>query len=185
MSRTSESDLNAIAGVAFVQPQRNPDDRGSLDVVFSSSWPGVPPMAQLNLVRSRALVLRGLHAHSRYAELYAPALGRMFIALKDARSDSPTFGRVMSTWLDQDEHYKAALVPAGVLHGVYFATDGVLAYGLTESWTGLNEFNCAWDDADVGIDWPTDAPLLSPRDATAGRYVDLVRDLNRDRGVES
>lgn len=164
----------SIKGVTFVPPKLNPDHRGSLDVVFDDNWFGVPSMSQWNVVRSKAGVLRGLHAHSRYHEIYTPVTGNMLVALKDARRNSSTFGNEVSRWMNRGNDNQGVVVPPGVLHGIYFQTDGILAYGLSSSWTGHHEFNCLWNDPDLNFAWPVSDPLLSEKDATGGTYKDLV-----------
>ena len=166
----------------LLPPEVNRDARGSLDVVYSRQWPGVGAMEQWNVVRSRAGVLRGMHAHSRYGEIYAPVLGRMLIVLKDARRRSPTFGVTVSKWIGNADDSKnlAIVVPVGVAHAVFFASEGILAYGLSSPWTGRNEFNCLWNDPEIGHAWPEPSPLLSPRDAAAGSWAAMVTALDAD-----
>jgi dTDP-4-dehydrorhamnose 3,5-epimerase len=169
-----------IAGLAVLSPKLNSDSRGSLDVIFAKGWPGVPTVEQWNVVRSQAKVLRGMHVHSRYDEIYASVVGRMFIVLKDARRRSETFGVTMTQWIDNVSANHTIVVPAGVAHGVLFTTHGILTYGLSSPWTGRNEFNCRWDDPEIGVDWPEPAPLLSKRDTVAGSYADMVAAVNAD-----
>ena len=169
-----------IAGLVLLSPKLNSDSRGSLDVIFAKGWPGVPAVQQCNVVRSLAKVLRGMHVHSRYDEVYASIIGRMFIVLKDARRSSATFGVTMTQWIDNESANHTIVVPAGVAHGVLFVTDGILTYGLSSPWTGANEFNCRWDDPEIGVDWPEPAPLLSERDTVAGSYAEMVAAVNSD-----
>ena len=62
----------------------------------------------------------------------------------------------------------------------FFVTDGILSYGLSSLWNGENEFNCRWDDLEIGDDWPDRAPLLSEQDTFAGAYAEIVAPLNAD-----
>lgn len=175
---------DGIEGVFYQSLEWNPDLRGSLDVVYCKTWPSMPAVEQWNVVRSKAGVLRGVHAHSRYDEIYIPLLGRMFIVLKDARHHSASFGATVTKWIDNVEAYQAIIVPAGIAHGVFFATDGILTYGLSSPWSGDNEFNCHWKDPEIGVDWPAVAPLLSTRDARAGTYANMVAALNAELVVK-
>jgi dTDP-4-dehydrorhamnose 3,5-epimerase len=140
---------------------------------------GWATLEQWNIVRSLAGVLRGVHAHSRYDEYYVPIEGRMFLALRDARRASSTFAVIDTLWVGGGDGV-GVVVPAGVAHGVYFETDGVLVYGLTSPWSGENEYGCRWDDRDLAIAWPTPAPILSPRDRDAGTYQAMVEALDGD-----
>ena len=116
----------------------------------------------MELLRSGASVLRGLHAHLSYDELYVPIQGRMFLLLKDARINSATFGTEVSFWNEEIEK-KSIFVPTGVAHGVYFATESILIYGLSQIWNGDGDFGCRWNDADVKTGWPVHSPVLSDR----------------------
>jgi dTDP-4-dehydrorhamnose 3,5-epimerase len=136
-------------------------------------------LKQLNVVRSGATTLRGMHAHSRYAEHYVPILGRMFFVLKDARQAEPSFGEELSFWVDGGNEIGLE-VPAGVAHGVYFDEPGVLVYGLSSVWTGANEYGCRWNDPAIAALWPTQDPTLSERDSIAGSFDELVSALNAD-----
>lgn len=169
----------AISGVFFKDHHRVDDRRGHLETFFFRDWLPSGEVSQWNVVSSAEGVLRGVHAHSKYAEYYAPLVGRMFLVLKDARTFSPTFGAEMGVWIEEDRP-RGVYVPEGVAHGVYFATRGILAYALSTSWTGDNEYNCRWDDSDIAAAWPSRDPLLSDRDTEAGAYRDMVAALNAD-----
>ena len=43
-------------------------------------------------------------------------------------------------------------------------TDVTLVYLVDRPFTGEDEFGVAWDDPDIGIDWPKADPILSERD---------------------
>ena len=168
-----------IDGARLINFHATVDARGSLDTFYNAAWTDAGVAAQWNLVRSTAGVLRGVHAHSRYDEYYVPVSGRMFFGLKDARRASRSFGAVEAIWARHEERI-GIVVPAGVAHGVFFETDGILVYGLSAPWTGENEFGCAWSDESLGIRWPTIDPILSPRDGEASGYAAMVDALNAD-----
>ena len=162
-----------IHGVQRVPFNVSRDSRGSLSEVFRSDANGGFSLRQWNWVDSHANVLRGMHAHLRYDEVYVVVKGRMFFLLKDARRSSPTFGREQS--FSSDDLSNASLVvPTGVAHGVYFETAGILAYGLSSPWDGEQEYSFRWDDPAVETRWPAIDPLLSERDRSAGSFMDMV-----------
>ena len=161
-----------ILGVRLIETTPNYDHRGVLSTIYQESEAGV--FQQWNHISSHANVLRGVHAHLDYDELYVPVQGRMFLFLKDARPWSPSFAKEMSFWSD-DIQDKSLFVPRGVAHGVYFATFGNLIYGLSRSWTGDGELICRWDAPEIRTRWPNAHPILSNKDSVAGGFVEMTR----------
>jgi dTDP-4-dehydrorhamnose 3,5-epimerase len=72
-------------------------------------------------------------------------------------------------------------VPSGFLHGFLTLEDGtVFWYKQSAAYDPGCEFGVAWDDADLGIEWPLgeNAPILSSRDA-ANPPLRSLRDRNK------
>ena len=120
-------------------------------------------MVQANLSISRPGVLRGLHFHREQSDYWCPIAGTGFVGLFDLRQGSPTEGAKAELQIGDDAR-RALLIPPGVAHGFYAESDLRLLYFVDEYYTGEDEFGLAWDDPDVGIEWPTRGPLLSQRD---------------------
>lgn len=165
---------NPIAGCAPVPLRVNPDDRGCLVEVFREEWPGAFKTVQWNVCSSVAGVMRGVHVHVDYDEFYTLPLGRVFIALRDVRRESATFGASAGfEWRATDGF--AVPVPAGVAHAVFFLEDSVLAFGLSDYWKAeLDVLGCRWDDLDASLPWPAEAARVSRRDAESGSFNDMV-----------
>lgn len=163
-----------IAGCTPVPVRPNPDSRGCLFEIYREEWPGAFKTVQWNACASRAGVMRGVHAHVDYHEFYTLPSGRVFIALRDIRRESPTFG--VSTgfeWSAADGF--AVPVPAGVAHAVYFLQDSVLVFGLSGYWRAELEFlGCRWDQLDPKLKWPVIDAMVSERDAHSGSFDELV-----------
>jgi dTDP-4-dehydrorhamnose 3,5-epimerase len=116
---------------------------------------------------SRYGVLRGLH----YQDMRAPmgklvrcTVGRILDVAIDLRASSPTFGKWFSVELNT-ENKSLLYVPVGFAHG--FATLSEyceVQYKQTEYYRPETEAGIAWNDPDVGIQWPYDNPVLSKRD---------------------
>lgn len=164
----------AIEGCAPVPVSPNPDSRGCLFEIFREEWPGAFKCVQWNACVSRAGVMRGVHVHADYDEFYTLPKGRVFIALRDIRRASPTFGASAAfEWRSTDGF--AIPVPAGVAHAVYFLEDSVLAFGLSGYWRAeLDVVGCRWSDLDPAILWPVETAQLSSRDLSSGSYEDMV-----------
>lgn len=119
--------------------------------------------------------MRGVHAHVDYDEFYTLPSGRVFVALRDIREGSPTFGNSAGfEWSASDGF--AVPVPAGVAHAVFFLEDSVLVFGLSGYWQAdLDVVSCRWDDLDPSIKWPMENAKLSRRDSEAGSFSEMLR----------
>jgi dTDP-4-dehydrorhamnose 3,5-epimerase len=114
-----------IQNCAPVLVKANADDRGCLFEIFREEWVGAFKALQWNACSSRSGVMRGVHVHIDYDEFYTLPMGRVFIALRDIRKASPTFGNSIGfEWSAVDGF--AVSVPAGVAHAVFFLDDSVL-----------------------------------------------------------
>lgn len=170
----------ALSGVLRRRITFHPDSRGSFGELWRAGWTddldsggGSPSMAQANLSRSAARVLRGLHFHRRQADLWIVADGHPFIALADLRAAIAGTGPVIVDTIAA-EPGDAFYLPAGIAHGFY-ATDPItLIYLVTNEYDGSDELGFAWNDPDAAVPWPDPDPILSPRDAAAPSLQELL-----------
>jgi dTDP-4-dehydrorhamnose 3,5-epimerase len=160
-----------IAGALKIVPRLFVDERGSFAETYAHARyrdVGVDvTFVQDNLSRSRRYVLRGLHGDPRMAKLVQVIAGSAYDVIADVRQDSPTFGRWTSVLLDANEGAQL-YIPAGCLHGFLALEDGtVLSYKQSAEYDPSSEFGIAWNDPDLGIEWPLGdaAPVLSAKDA--------------------
>jgi len=173
-SRPAIARIASIEGCSAVPVRPNSDDRGCLFEIFREEWPGAFRTVQWNACASRAGVIRGVHVHVDYDEFYTLPSGRVFLALRDIRRASPTFGASVGIEWSADDQF-AVPVPAGVAHAVFFLEDSVLAFGLSSYWTAeLDVVGCRWDDLDPSIQWPVQTAKLSDRDTEAGSFADMI-----------
>jgi dTDP-4-dehydrorhamnose 3,5-epimerase len=162
-----------IDGITVTAFQEHADHRGALCEVFRDSWPtGMRPV-QWNLVASNADVLRGVHIHIRHSDYLMCIGGEMLLGLHDVRPDSPTHGQAEIITLRESEPL-AVTIPPGVAHGFYFPASAKILYSVSHYWDQIDEIGCAWNDPQLGLEWPTRAPLLSQRDQTAGTFKEMV-----------
>jgi dTDP-4-dehydrorhamnose 3,5-epimerase len=153
------------AGVERVPITAHVDERGSLRELFRASWGTGVELVQWNLGRSAAGVLRGVHCHLRHADYLMVLDGTLILGLHDLRPGSATEGA--SALLALEATDVAVVIPTGVAHGFYFPEPATHLYAVTHEFDPSDELGCTWRDPDLGIEWPCDAPLLSPRDAAA------------------
>lgn len=162
----------AIAGLYVLELEifEDPDRPGaSFREVFrteSLQSLGIPSFTpvQWNVAESRAGTLRGFHAEP-WEKLIHVVHGKAFAAIADLRRDSPTGGQVWTGTLDRS---RALFVTRGLGNAYQALSDPTIyAYLVSEQWQpGVTYPAVAWDDPDLGVDWPiTDDRLaLSAKD---------------------
>jgi dTDP-4-dehydrorhamnose 3,5-epimerase len=174
-----------LAGVVVLVPQPFTDDRGLFTRTFDAEIfddhlgrPGASAsFVQDSQSRSRRGVVRGMHGRSGRGEakLVRVARGAVHDVLVDIRPDSPTFGRQQAFRLDDNE-FRHLYVPPGFLHGFQALTDlADVCYRIDRPHDPAEDLAVAHTDADLAIAWPEPVTLVSPRDAAAGSWQELLR----------
>jgi dTDP-4-dehydrorhamnose 3,5-epimerase len=173
----------SIPEVLVVEHETFRDDRGFFMEAFHAeqfaayAHLGLPSsFVQLNHSRSGLGVVRGLHFQWQppMGKLMRVARGRAYIVAVDVRPGSPTLGRFEAITAD-DENHLALWAPASFARGFCALSDLVdIEYLTTGTYNGEAESGIAWDDPDIGIDWPVRDPLLSARDRSAQSLADWL-----------
>lgn len=119
--------------------------------------------------------LRGMHWQKDpgQAKLVRVVAGKIFDVAVDVRAGSDTFGRWVGVTLDAVSHHQL-FVPVGFLHG-FCVLEGPaeVLYKVSSPYDAAQESSVAWNDPEIGIDWPVDRPVLSARDAAAPSLAQL------------
>lgn len=172
-----------LDGVVLLEPRVHGDERGFMVETYRrDAWAELGVDAELvqhNHSRSARGTLRGLHFQTEpgQAKLVRCARGRIFDVAVDLRRGSPTYGQWEGHELD-DERHRQLFVPAGFGHGFAVLSDVAdVAYQLSSLYDPATEAGIAWDDPDVGVEWPIDEPLLSERDKSAPRLAEIAAEL--------
>jgi dTDP-4-dehydrorhamnose 3,5-epimerase len=181
MARRVETTLE---GLLLIEPEIHGDERGFLVETFRAElWRerGVDAeFVQDNHSRSARNVLRGLHFQLTpvgQAKLVRCVRGRIFDVAVDLRRSSPTFGRWDGHELDDVSH-RQLYVPAGFAHGFCVLSEVAdVAYKQSSYFDPATDKELAWDDPDLGIDWPVANPVLSERDRSAPRLAEIAETL--------
>jgi len=169
----------ALPGVLLVEPVVHGDERGFfLETYHAGKYRAAgldAAFVQDNHSRSAAGTLRGLHAQLArpQGKLVRCIEGEIFDVAVDIRRGSPSFGRWLGERLSA-ENFRQLYVPPGYAHG-FCVTSGPaqVEYKCTALYDPADEVVIAWDDPDVGIEWPLTEPLLSRRDAAAPRLAEV------------
>jgi dTDP-4-dehydrorhamnose 3,5-epimerase len=172
-----------LNGVILLEPEVHGDARGFMVETYrADTWAelgiGVE-FVQHNHSRSAKGTLRGLHFQTEpgQAKLVRCPRGKIFDVAVDLRRDSPTFGHWEGHELD-DENHRQLFVPAGFGHGfAVLSEEADVTYLLSSTYDPATESGIAWDDPDVGVEWPVADPLLSERDKRAPRLGEVAERL--------
>jgi dTDP-4-dehydrorhamnose 3,5-epimerase len=171
----------AIPGPLIIEPKVFGDDRG----FFMESWNAAAfaeagldlTFVQDNHSRSRKGVLRGMHFQNPapQGKLVRVVNGAVFDVAVDLRRSSPHFGKWVGVELSASNK-RMFWVPEGFAHGFLTLEDDTdFLYKCTTPYTPRNEHSLAWDDPEVGIEWPLDGiePQISAKDKVGTALADI------------
>lgn len=169
-----------IPGLVILEPAVHGDDRGYFKELWNASRfaaAGLPEtFRQSNVSRSQAGVLRGLHYQfpREQGKLVSVLQGRIFDVAVDIRTDSPTFRQWAGVELSAENH-RQFYVPEGFAHGFCVLGDGaVMNYLCTAEFDAASDAAVAWDDPEIGIEWPAGEFTLSAKDRMAPKLADVA-----------
>ena len=149
-----------IEGLYVIEPTVFPDSRGyfmetynyndfkeaGLDMVF----------VQDNQSMSVRGVLRGLHFQKQFPQgkLVRVVRGKVFDVAVDLRADSATYGKWFGVELSA-ENKKQFYISPGFAHGFLVLSDEAeFVYKCTDFYHPGDEGGVAWNDPDIGVEWP-------------------------------
>ncbi|HEY3727895.1 MAG TPA: dTDP-4-dehydrorhamnose 3,5-epimerase [Solirubrobacteraceae bacterium] len=161
-----------LQGPVLLAPIVHGDERGFFVESFREhafAELGIPDrFVQDNHSRSRRGIVRGMHYQPGQAKLIRCARGSILDVLVDIRRQSPQFGQWEGFQLDDVEH-RQLYCPDGFAHGFCVLSDFAdVTYKVSSYYDPELEGGFAYDDPEVGIDWPRDIELIaSERDRTA------------------
>ena len=106
---------------------------------------------------SKKGVIRATHfqLEKQQAKLVRCISGHVYDVIVDLRPDSPTFGQWRGFHFT-GENTNMLLVPEQFGHGYLVLEDSVVSYKCAEVFYGPGDSGIAYDDPDIGIQWPFD-----------------------------
>jgi dTDP-4-dehydrorhamnose 3,5-epimerase len=175
--------------VVLIEPDVHRDTRG----FFLETWHagkyeegGIPArFVQDNHSRSRRGTLRGFHAQSRHPQgkLIRVLRGEIFDVAVDIRVGSPTFARHVSVRLTA-ESFRQLWIPPGFGHGfLVLSEEAEVEYKCTHFYDPGDEIGFAWNDPELAVRWPIEAPILSEKDRSAPPLAAIEDRLPRFEGA--
>jgi dTDP-4-dehydrorhamnose 3,5-epimerase len=171
---TTATASEVIADVVVVAPTVHADERGRFVETYRRSWfPLGREMVQGSRSDKAAGALVGLHYHLHQADYWYVPRGRALVVLHDLREGSPTDGATLTLEIG-DAHELGVFIPPGVAHGFAAITDMTLTYLVDSYYNPADELGVAWDDAEVGAHWGLVDPVVSARDRSNPRRVEIA-----------
>lgn len=168
--------------VLVIEPRVFTDDRGFFlesynEAAFTQATGIGARFVQDNHSRSLQGVLRGLHYQIKQSQgkLVRVISGKVFDVAVDLRRSSPRFGRWVGMELSADNH-RQLWIPPGFAHGfLVLSASAEFLYKTTDYYAPEHERTLAWNDREVGIEWPIAAlgrePSLSAKDAAGSNWA--------------
>jgi dTDP-4-dehydrorhamnose 3,5-epimerase len=172
----------SIEGAWEIQPVQHGDRRGLFlewfrQDLFTEAVGHPMRLAQGNLSVSAKDVVRGIHfadVPPSQAKYVSCVRGAVLDVIVDLRVGSESFGAWEFVRLDDVER-RSVYLSEGLGHGfVALTDDATLHYCVTETYNPAREHTVHPLDPDLGIDWPTETPVLSPRDEQAPSLAEAL-----------
>lgn len=174
-----------LDGPILIAPRVLGDERGFFcetyrRAVFAEL--GIPEeMVQDNHSRSGYGIVRGMHFQvgQGTAKLVRCARGAIYDVVVDVRVGSPSFGQWEGFELTE-ENMRMAYCPVGFAHGFCVLSDVAdVMYKQSTYYADATERGIAYNDSELGIEWPVPREQLIPsaRDAAAPRLSEIADQL--------
>ena len=155
-----EKNVGGIEGLCVIEPAVHGDARGYFMETYNEKdmkEAGIDiHFVQDNQSMSTKGVLRGLHFQKQYPQckLVRAVRGTVFDVAVDLRSNSETYGKWYGVTLSA-ENKKQFLIPEGFAHGFLVLSDEAeFCYKVNDFWHPNDEGGMAWNDPEIGIEWP-------------------------------
>lgn len=149
-----------IEGLYIIEPSVHGDNRGYFMETYNQrdmQENGLNmTFVQDNQSMSVKGVLRGLHYQKQYPQgkLVRVIKGRVFDVAVDLRSGSKTYGKWFGVELTE-ENKKQFYISEGFAHGFLVLSETAeFCYKVTDFYHPGDEGGLAWNDPEIGIEWP-------------------------------
>ena len=162
-----------IKGLYIIKPKVFKDERGYFVETYNQN-----DFREAGL--DMAFVLRGLHYQKEHPQgkLVRVLRGEVYDVAVDLRGGSETFGKWHGEKLSA-ENKKQFYIPEGFAHGFLVLSDEAeFAYKCTDFYRPGDEGGLAWNDPEIGVEWPIEEGMeliISEKDKKWGGLKDTFR----------
>ncbi len=175
-----DKNVSGIEGLCIITPTVHMDNRGYFMETYNANdmkEAGLDFLfVQDNQSVSTKGVLRGLHFQKQYPQtkLVRVIKGAVYDVAVDLRSDSSTFGKYHGEILTEDNK-RQFLIPRGFAHGFLVLSDTAeFCYKCDDFYHADNEGGIAWNDPDIGIEWPNLQGEYTGSSSSDGYLIDGI-----------
>lgn len=158
---TVKKNVGGIEGLCLIEPTVHGDSRGYFMETYNKNdmvEAGLSmEFVQDNQSSSTKGVLRGLHFQKQHPQgkLVRVIKGAVYDVVVDLRRDSRTFGKWYGEELSAENHLQF-YIPEGFAHGFLVLSDiAEFCYKCTDFYRPGDEGGLAWNDPEIGIEWPS------------------------------
>lgn len=170
-----------IDGPLIIQPTVFNDPRGYFFESYNESnyvKAGIAHhFVQDNQSCSQKGTIRGLHFQAPpfdQGKLVRVISGAVMDVVVDIRKNSATYGKHFCIELDAENHTQF-WIPPGFAHGFETLEDNTLfLYKCTNVYDKASEGGLFWNDPTLGIQWQTQAALISEKDTQLPLFKDFI-----------
>lgn len=170
-----------IEGLYIIEPTVHGDSRGYFMETYNEKDMQAAGLnmkfVQDNQSMSTKGVLRGLHFQKEYPQgkLVRVIKGEVFDVAVDLRKNSKTYGKWYGVILSE-ENKKQFYISEGFAHGFLVLSDvAEFCYKVTDFYHPGDEGGLAWNDPEIGIEWPRLEGSYKGNASSEGYSVDGLR----------
>jgi len=169
----------SISGCMKIIPKIVSDERGDLVKTFvQNEYRDLglrTDYSEEYYSHSKSGVLRGLHFQTpphEYYKIVSCLDGRIRDVILDLRAGSPTFRQCQVVELNAGDGWLLYL-PPGIAHGyLVLSQNALVSYHVTSLYAPECDAGILWNS--LPIEWGTNSPLVSARDAAFPRLADFA-----------
>ena len=173
-----------IEGLCIIEPTVHGDERGYFMETYNQKDMEEAGLT-MNFVQdnqscSTKGVLRCLHYQKQFPQgkLVRAVRGSVFDVAVDLRASSETYGQWFGVELSA-ENKRQFYIPEGFAHGFLVLSDEAeFAYKCTDFYHPGDEGGLAWNDPEIGVDWPIEEGMkliISEKDQKWGGLKDTFK----------
>lgn len=161
-----------IRGVYIIEPNIATDMRGNIWTSFLKDQiqellPEGMVFKHDKFSRSKNNVLRGIHGDTKSWKYVTCVYGEIYQVIVDMRPSSETYHQWQSFDI-KEQNQKIILMPPMMGNAYYvMSSEAVYHYKLAyegDYFDANDQFSIKWNDPQINISWPSQKPILSPRD---------------------